>query len=333
MSVTVKAYDVLPFTSYDFAYNTTADSDTFWTMAAYFHSQIPRLVKSGLMGYFWVTPLESLEPNATMQGKLYGEWLAPNVSLDQVRQHLAPIEEYFKSADLGDAIFVSGNGEEFPDYTKGYAAIKDPDTAGIPVRLGSRLLDEQALSKPVSELKTALRKASGGSARWPILGHVIAGPGTASPRGGIAGGSNAVLSAWRKACMQMGKSSSGLYNKHVLTRMSIALPRSWDPLNQTQFDRITTSLRTEDMQVLRDLAPDMGAYVNEADPTEPDWKDTFYGENYTRTLALKKRWDPHGVFWYKNAVGSELWEPKGLHGIENGVGQKPVQLCKAEDGM
>ena len=206
MSVTVKAYDVLPYTSYDFAYNTTADSDTFWTMVAYFHSQVPRLVKSGLMGYFWVTPFDSLETNATIQGKVYGEWLAPNMSMDQVRQHLAPLEEYIKSADLGDAVFVSGNGEESSDYTKGYAAINDPDTAGIPVRIGSRLLDEKALSKPVSELKVALRRASGGSARWPILGHVIAGPGTTLPRGGIAGGSDAVLPAWRKACMQMGKS-------------------------------------------------------------------------------------------------------------------------------
>lgn len=209
VSVTVKAYDVLPYTSFDFAYNTTADSDTFWTMVAYFHHQLPRLVKSGLMGYFWVTPFESSEPNATIQGKLYGEWLAPNMTVDQVRQHLAPMEEYFKSADLADAVAISGNGEELPDYTKGFAANNDPDTAGIPVRLGSRLLDEQALSKPISELKVALRKASGGSARWPILGHVIAGPGTWSPRGGIAGGSNAVLPAWRKACMQIGKSSSG----------------------------------------------------------------------------------------------------------------------------
>jgi hypothetical protein len=109
-------------------------------MVAYFNHQLPRLVKSGLMGYFYVTPFDSLEPNATMQGKLYGEWLAPNMTLDQVRQHLAPMEEYIKSADLADAVFVSGNGEELPDYTKGFAVNNNPDTAGIPVRLSSRLL-------------------------------------------------------------------------------------------------------------------------------------------------------------------------------------------------
>ena len=333
ISVTIKAYDILPYTSFNFAYSTTGDSDTFWTMIAYFHNQLPRLVKSGLMGYFWVTPFDAKEPNTTMQGKLYGEWLAPNMNLDQVRQLLNPMEEHIKLAKFPDTISVSGNGEKYPDYTKGFATNNDPDTAGIPVRLGSRLLDEQSLSKPIAELKETLRAASGGSARWPILGHVIAGPGTWSPKGGIAGGSNAVLPAWRKAFMQMGKHSSAQCYTHALTQPSTALPRSWDPLNQTQFDQITTSLRTEEAQVLRDLAPNMGAYVSEADPTEPNWKDTFYGNHYPRVLAIKQRWDPDGVFWYKNAVGSELWEPEGQHGIENGVGQKPMQLCKVKDDM
>lgn len=112
------------------------------------------------------------------------------------------------------------------------------------------------------------------------------------------------------------------------TDLSTALPRSWDPLNQTQKETITTSLRNGAVQGLRDLAPDTGAYASEADPTEPDWQRTFYGENYARLLALKKYWDPHGVFWYKNGVGSELWEPRGAFGIENGVGQNPVQLCR-----
>jgi hypothetical protein len=184
-------------------------------MVAYFHNALPQVVKSGLMGYFWVTPYDATEPNATMQGKLHGEWFAPNMTVDQVRHHLALVEKHIKSDDPSDAISVSGDGDEHPDYTKGFATHNGPDSAGVPVRLGSRLLDEQALSKPISELKVALRNASGGSAHWPILGHVIAGPGTWSPRGGIPGGSNAVLPAWRKACMQMGKHQSAQHYTHT----------------------------------------------------------------------------------------------------------------------
>jgi hypothetical protein len=206
ISVTVKAYDVLPYTSFEFAYNTTANSDTFWTMVAIFHQELPQLVKSGLMGYFYVVPFDATERNITLEGKLYGEWLAPGLTLEQVRRHLAPVEERIAAAHLTDStVSIYGNGNEHPDFTKGFATNNPPDTAGVPVRLGSRLLDEQALSTPLNELRDALRKASADSAGLPILGHVIAGPGTWSPKGGVVNGSNAVLPAWRKAVMQMGR--------------------------------------------------------------------------------------------------------------------------------
>jgi hypothetical protein len=206
ISVTVKAYDVLPYTSFEFAYNTTANSDTFWTMVAIFHQELPQLVKSGLMGYFYVVPFDATGRNITLEGKLYGEWLAPGLTLEQVRRHLAPVEERIAAAHLTDStVSIYGNGNEHPDFTKGFATNNPPDTAGVPVRLGSRLLDEQALSTPLNELRDALRKASADSAGLPILGHVIAGPGTWSPKGGVVNGSNAVLPAWRKAVMQMGR--------------------------------------------------------------------------------------------------------------------------------
>jgi hypothetical protein len=78
------------------------------------------------------------------------------------------------------------------------------------------------------------------------------------------------------------------------------------------------------------LAPDTGAYISEADPTEEMWQKTFYGEHYEKLVKIKKKWDPEGVFWYKNGVGSEMWEAVGPWGIENGVGQNAVQLCKAD---
>jgi hypothetical protein len=327
ISVTIKAYDILPYTEYQYSYNTTAKSDTFWSMVAYFHSELPRLVESGLMGYFWVTPLEATSQNSSMQGRLYGEWFAPELTLLQVQELLAPIENRIKTSGWGDPVSIAGQGKEHKDFMKEYARDSKPEAAGLPVRLGSRLLDEKALSKPLPVLEKALRTASNDSIDWPILGHVIAGPGTWSPKGGIAGGSNAVLPAWRKACMQIGKFLT-TQNFLILADLSKALPRLWDPLIQTQKEPITTRLRNKAVQGLRDLAPDMGAYASEADPTEPDWQRTFYGENYARLLALKKQWDPQGVFWYKNGVGSELWEPRGVFGIENGVGQNPVQLCR-----
>lgn len=45
------------------------------------------------------------------------------------------------------------------------------------------------------------------------------------------------------------------------------------------------------------------AYVNEADPAEPDWQNVFFGENYGKLLAIKKKWDPDTVLNCYKCVG------------------------------
>jgi len=50
------------------------------------------------------------------------------------------------------------------------------------------------------------------------------------------------------------------------------------------------------MRILRDATPGAGSYVNEADYFEPDWQRSFWGENYDRLLAIKRKYDPDGVF-------------------------------------
>jgi berberine-like enzyme len=67
---------------------------------------------------------------------------------------------------------------------------------------------------------------------------------------------------------------------------------------------------------IRQLAPDMGAYMNEAHSYEPDWQRTFWGSHYPRLLNIKKEVDPTDVFWCPQCVGSEGW-----HNIDD-------RLCK-----
>lgn len=106
------------------------------------------------------------------------------------------------------------------------------------------------------------------------------------------------------------------------------VPRIWSPLNETSKSFLTTQLRDVETQALRDLAPDTGAFVNEVDPTEPEWEATLYGQNYDRLIETKTKWDRTGVFWCNHCIGSDLWEAVGPDGIENGVGQSLVKLCR-----
>lgn len=59
--------------------------------------------------------------------------------------------------------------------------------------------------------------------------------------------------------------------------------------------------------ILRDLAPDSGAYQNEADVFEPDPIDTFWGQaNYEKLAAIKKQVDPNNVMTCLECIG---WNP------------------------
>ena len=67
----------------------------------------------------------------------------------------------------------------------------------------------------------------------------------------------------------------------------------------------------------------------------PTWKADFYGDNYAALLAIKRKWDPNGVFWCRVCVGSdEDWEvvdgPADEDPMEWAVGQVPGKVCRRE---
>jgi FAD/FMN-containing dehydrogenase len=59
------------------------------------------------------------------------------------------------------------------------------------------------------------------------------------------------------------------------------------------------------MKILRDATPGAGSYVNETDYFEPDWQQSFWGVNYPRLLAIKRKYDPERLFRCHHCVGSE----------------------------
>ncbi len=66
------------------------------------------------------------------------------------------------------------------------------------------------------------------------------------------------------------------------------------------------------MEALRHVAPQAGSYVSESDYFERDWQRSFWGDNYPRLLAAKRKYDPHGLFFVHHGVGSEGWSADGF---------------------
>ncbi|RYP93643.1 hypothetical protein DL770_000275 [Monosporascus sp. CRB-9-2] len=79
------------------------------------------------------------------------------------------------------------------------------------------------------------------------------------------------------------------------------------------------------MQLLRDVSPGAGSYMNEGDPGEPNWQEAFYGDHYTRLLEIKRGRDPWGLFWAPTTVGSEGWEVQPVDGYPN---SQNGRLCR-----
>lgn len=72
-------------------------------------------------------------------------------------------------------------------------------------------------------------------------------------------------------------------------------------------DRIAAAARE-----LRKLVPDAGSYVSESNYFDPRWQASYWGGNYPRLRAVKARFDPQGLFFGHNGVGSEDWSADGF---------------------
>ena len=66
------------------------------------------------------------------------------------------------------------------------------------------------------------------------------------------------------------------------------------------------------MAELLKVAPDAGAYVSESDYFQRNWQQAFWGANYPRLAAVKRSYDPDGLFFVHHGVGSEAWSADGF---------------------
>ena len=66
------------------------------------------------------------------------------------------------------------------------------------------------------------------------------------------------------------------------------------------------------MNELRAVAPNGGAYVSESNFFEQNWQQAYCGTNYPRLKSVKRKYDPTGLFFVHNGVGSEGWSPDGF---------------------
>ncbi|KAJ2974356.1 hypothetical protein NUW58_g8684 [Xylaria curta] len=82
------------------------------------------------------------------------------------------------------------------------------------------------------------------------------------------------------------------------TAIHLIVGQSWDAsVPASQVNEIVDDITYNKLNILRELDPTSGAYLNEANDFEPGWQWSFFGPNYGRLYAIKAEFDPDNVFW------------------------------------
>jgi hypothetical protein len=179
--------------------------------------------------------------------------------------------------------------------------------------IASRLFQRSnyADDSSITELHAAIRSTVEEGA-YDIHGQVM------SPTLSVSGNpNNAVVPAFRTAIMHTQAYEPNAWWDGMTV---VETPQS----QAERHDRLQSY-----MQRWRDITPEGGAYMNEGDMQDPEWKDTFYRGNYKRLLEVKKKWDPQGLFWVISGVGSDEWEVRGSSGGGRaGLYTQDGKLCR-----
>ncbi|MEU6237363.1 FAD-binding oxidoreductase [Kitasatospora sp. NPDC047058] len=128
------------------------------------------------------------------------------------------------------------------------------------------------------------------------LAHLAARPGSGNPDGcGLA------LFGWGGAINRVRPQDTAFVHRGA--EYLVSLDTSW----QEGDDPGTVAANLAWLAELdRLIAPHTagGAYLNFTDPDLPDWRHAYYGANYPRLVATKRRHDPDGLFRFPQSIGS-----------------------------
>ncbi|KAL8895045.1 MAG: hypothetical protein Q9207_008319, partial [Kuettlingeria erythrocarpa] len=180
LSATLQTHPIpaMTWSHFDIAM-TTPTRQSFWQAAAYLHTQLPQLVKSGLMGYYNISSVSPLEPSTPLILGA-GVWIL-NASKADFDAILDPVLDHIQATYPVNVTRSSRYEPSFYDWWKVYSP---PGAVGTESQLGNRLLDEKALSLPLDSVAQNLQAA------YPDLAFIcnlVSGPGmwNAKPPGGV----------------------------------------------------------------------------------------------------------------------------------------------------
>lgn len=181
-------------------------TEAYWDVFSSILAQFPKLDAQGISSYSFLAPsFISASFNLTSAvDAFYGVFILPLLHPSNSSATLtAAINDVFNTAKAPypAQFFTSVTASVYPDFWSWYQVNNGPLDAGSDTILGSRLLDEKALTANATAVKEAYKIITPSGGVTSI--YLVSGKGVwnAVPRGG----SNAANPAWRKALVHTSK--------------------------------------------------------------------------------------------------------------------------------
>lgn len=200
----------------------------------------------------------------------------------------APVKA--KLDEYNASLVISVQYCTFANYETYYSTLSGRQSAvgSSGVALGSRFLDRAALTSSSADLKKMLNVTAGKLGEFTSSNVCIVSGGQVFKD--VADVNSGVNPAWRIA--------------HVHNIVA----RGWAPGT----DAATQNLIQDDVTfmkvgAMRDIAPNTGSYMNEADRRDPQYLLDFYGKSLPKLRAVKRKYDPTSLFYCPTCVGSDGW--------------------------
>ncbi|KAL4922780.1 hypothetical protein BDW62DRAFT_196784 [Aspergillus aurantiobrunneus] len=270
-SMTTKAHPDTPVSGFNLTFtNEGISQDTLYEAVSLYHSTLPSLVDAGAMTVWMFTNTSFTISPLT----------GPNIPVAKLQELIKPFTDGL--AKLG--IKYTSYSAQFPSFLSQYNAMQGAIEVST-AQYGGWLIPRSVVTYNNDALTASYRHITSSGATFIGVGLNVSHAVTGDVH-------NAILPAWRE----------------TLIDTTITTPWEWDA-NEAMLAQ-QRKMTDDYIPRLQALAPESGAYMNEADFRQPKWQEAFYGANYGSLRIVKAKYDPDDVFYAWQAVGSDEWVVK-----------------------
>lgn len=257
--------------------------ETYWGAVAAFLENSTYIVANG--SYM----------TATITDELLYQWAltAPNKTAQDVEAQLSRFLQYLESVNITHTLETTSYPSLYKHMHKYFGPFPFGATPTTQLT-GGRLISRDILQSrsAINEFTNALRSNVTSSGHFYAALNFFDLKSTRTAIESHRGSSqNSVLPAW----------TDSLATMVLVGPWDFTIPRQQMITRQTRLTEVI-------MPAIQAVTPGGHAYLNEANFEEPDWQNTFYGDNYGKLSEIKARVDPDGLFYGRTAVGSEKWD-------------------------